>query len=56
MARPVNVTKPRDPLPLICPNCLAMDKPNASPTIKVDNGTLSCTACGHSWRKPTHDA
>jgi Zn ribbon nucleic-acid-binding protein len=47
---------PEPPLPVVCPNCLAMDKPHAKPVIEVNNGTYTCVACGHSWRKPVHDA
>ena len=46
------------PAPYICPRCQAANKPGASPTIVLDNGTISCQACGHAWTpaKPPKDA
>lgn len=47
-----------DPVPLRCEKCGGMNKPNASPTIEINNGTVSCVNCGHTWipKPPPKDA
>ena len=36
-------------LPLICPRCKNANKPGAKPMIEVNNGTVTCVACGETW-------
>ena len=38
---------------LLCPRCAAQDIPNAKPTLEREqNGTFTCTTCGHNFAPP----
>jgi hypothetical protein len=41
------------PIPLVCPTCGAMNKPDAKPVIiQESDGSWSCTYCGSTFRRP----
>lgn len=52
------VTMPdNNEIPIICPRCQNANKPNAKPMIEINNGTITCVGCGHTWPlKPRPDA
>lgn len=40
------------PVPIICPRCASADKPGAKPTMEINNGTVTCVGCGHTFTIP----
>jgi hypothetical protein len=36
-------------VPIMCPRCQMIDKPGAKPMLEINNGSVTCIGCGHTF-------